>query len=148
MRSCDASLNCRIDWRPAPLLIGPLALLGPLAAIALVASALPWVLAWPLAAVAAACGACLSWREWRRRPACIMLTAADDALAVSLDERPARLRGVNLRGGVAVMVLECDGRARVFTWCPLTLDAHTRRTFRLLKRPGGLSPSALPLVAG
>lgn len=148
MPSSNASLNCRIDWRPAPLLIAALALLGPLAAVAVLASALPLSLAWPLAAAVFVYGSWLSWREWRRPATCIVLSASDAGVAVTLDARPARLQRVNLRGGVAVMVLECDGHRRCFTWCPLTLDPDTRRTFRLLKRPGGLSPTALPLVAG
>lgn len=148
MRSSNASLNCRIDWRPAPLLIAALALLGPLAGLSILASALPRPLAWPAAVLVLAHGAWLAWREWRRPVACIVLAAADDGLAVTLDGQDAKLVRVNLRGGVAVMVLRCDGRRRVLAWCPLTLDPGTRRTFRLLKRPGGVSPSALPLVAG
>lgn len=148
MRLSNASLNCRIDWRPAPLLIAALVLLGPLAGVSLLASALPRGAAWPLAVLATGYGAWLAWREWRRQPARIVLSAGEDDLAVSLDGRPATLLRVNLRGAVAVMVLRCDGRRRVMVWCPVTLDPHVRRTFRLLERPGGLPPSALPLVAG
>lgn len=148
MPSSNAFLNCRIDWRPAPLMVAALALLGFLAALSLLASAMPRPAAWPLALLLLGQGLWLAWRESQRPAAVVVFTATDEGLAPTLDGRPARLLRVNLRGPVAVMVLQCDSRRRVLTWCPPTLTPDVRRTLRLLKRPGIVSPSALPLVAG
>lgn len=117
-----------IDWRPSRLLAAALALIGLLAACAVVASELPPRLSWPAAALAAGWGAALARREKRRPPRRLRL-AGNRAW---LDDAPIAQVRLHWRGPLARLEFRgADGRRGRLLWWPDTLGAHGRRELRL-----------------
>ena len=106
-----------------------LALLGILAAIAVVASEMPTAWAWPLALVALACGTWLARREaMRPRQAWVWPEHGPVTVdGVAIDEVMLRWQGplafVRWRDG--------SGRVRRLGWWPDTLPPAARRELRL-----------------
>ena len=127
-RSSNASAPCRLDWRPSPALAGALALIGLLAAGAVLASELPSPMSWLLAAAAALYGAWLARRELRAAPQRWRVETG----AVSLDGTPLDAPSLQWRGPLAVLrYRDGAGRLRHRVWWPGSLDAAGRRELRL-----------------
>jgi toxin CptA len=119
MPSSNESLNCRIDWQPSRMLAAALAALGLLAALALMMSNLPWLLAIPFGLLAFAYGLWLARREFRTPPRVLVWK--------DLREPRAVFRGplVSLTG------IDKDGVRLQLNWWPDTLSDEARRRLRL-----------------
>ncbi len=126
----NASAPCRLEWQPSRLLAGVLLMLGVLAAVAVLASEIPRLSAWPLALLAVGYGIWLACRELRR-PRRNLVIATGDVRAM-LDDVPVTGFDVQWRGPLTFLQWrEAKGvRQRVQLW-PDTLDAAGRRELRL-----------------
>lgn len=149
MASSSASSTCRIDWRPSRWLARGLCLLGLLAGLSILLSALPAGLRWPLAALAVAEGGRLARREWRRP--CLSLSVAGPALRImNGSEEGAALRAPRLReqGPLTLLCARTPGgRTLRLAWWPDTLDAAGRRQLRLAVAASSRHDPILPAVA-
>lgn len=142
MPSSDASLTCRIDWRPSRWCLAALALLGPAAAAGLLMSDLPHGLAWGLAPLVVVRGAWLAVREAGRVPVRVEF----DARALRVDGVAATGARWDLRGPFAWLRVRVDGRWRCFAWAPDTLPPAEWRRLRLAL-PGHGASARAALVA-
>lgn len=128
-RSSRASAPCLLEWRPSRLLAAALALLGVLAALALIGSEIPLLLSMPLALLAAEEGVRLARRECLR-PKCLLAIGGDGT--ATLDGQAITGLGVEWRGSLAfVRFEESGGRPCRLAWWPDTLPAPSRRELRL-----------------
>lgn len=135
----------RLEWRPSRWLLAVLLVMTPLAALSLLASEMPAVAAWPLAAAASAYGAWLARREWRR-PRCEFVFRGN-AAPVLVDGEAVTDFGLQWRGPLAfVRWRDAGGRLRCLAWWPDTLPAARRRELRLAAPDGEAAPRA-PSVA-
>lgn len=137
--SCSASTPCRVDWRPSPLALACLLLLALGAAVALLMSDFPRIVAWPLAIAALARGAWLARREQRKLPAQLAWPGNGPAL---LDGQPLQQPSLHLRGPCVFLHWREGRRLRALVWWPDTLDQAQRRELRLAA--GGADTSRLP----
>ncbi len=129
LHSSNASVSCRLDWRPSRWLIGALLLLGLLAAFSVLVSEMPRLLAWPSAVAALAGSIWRACREWRK-PARAFVFPGDDR-PVLLDGEAVEAQ-VQWRGPLAfVRWRSRDGRSGHLAWWPDTLPAARRRELRL-----------------
>ena len=110
---CNASGNFRLEWRPSRWLVAALALIAILAPIAVLASEMPRLFAWPLAATAFAYGAWRAWHEARRPPRSL--------------EWPIPGARVHWRG--PLLFVRAPGLR--LSWWPDTLAPDTRRELRV-----------------
>lgn len=148
MASSSASSTCRIEWRPSAWLVAGLAVMGALAAIAVLSSAMPAPASPLVAALALAEGLRLAWREWRRAPRRLLLSAgrawlAQDGVApVALSAHRWQVRGrfAWLQGR------DVRGRTHWLAWGPDTLDPGALRELQLA-RGANASTVPHPLVA-
>ena len=149
MASSSASSTCRIDWRPSRWLARGLCLLGLLAGLSLLLSALPVSLRWPLAALAVAEGWRLARREQRR--ASITLSVSGATLRImNGNEEGAALRAPRLReqGPLTLLCATLPGgRLLRLAWWPDTLNAAGRRQLRLAVAATSRHDPILPAVA-
>lgn len=128
-RSSRASAPCRLEWRPSRLLAAALALLGVLAALALIGSEIPLPLSMPLALLAVGEGMRLARRECLRPKR--LLAIGGDGTA-TLDGQAITGLSVEWRGSLAFMrFVDTAGRPRRLAWWPDTLPAPSRRELRL-----------------
>lgn len=127
--SSSASATCRCDWRPSRQLTLTLILLGVLAALSVLASAMPRPAAWPLAAAA------LGWGPWsarRYRRAAPRRLCWIAGRAPEIDGVAAPGAVLRWRGALAFLRWrDADGRTRRLAWWPDTLPAAARRELRL-----------------
>jgi hypothetical protein len=111
------------------------ALLGVLAAVAVMQSALPESLRWLLALTLLVFALWRAWRESRRRHWLLHWPGLDRSAIQLIDGReiPITLCAVQLRGPLAGVSLN-DGSRRIthVLWWPDTLDAASRRALRLM----------------
>lgn len=129
-RSSAGSSTCRIEWKPSRLMGALLVILSLLAGFAVLASEMPRLAAWPMAALAIAHGLRLAWNELRR-PRSRFVFAGQDA-AVEVDGRKVGNASVTWRGPLAfVRWRDRDGRQRHLAWWPDTLPEAARRELRL-----------------
>jgi toxin CptA len=120
--------------------VATLCLLGMLAALSLLASALPRSVAWPSALVALALGTWQARRE-ARRPSFAIVVAVDGQ--ASVDGQPVQAFAVDWRGPMAfVRWRDADGRFRRRGFWPDTLPARLRRELRLAAAPQPGAPGA------
>ena len=109
--------------------------LAALAPVAVLASAMPRELAWPLAVFAVAAGLRMAWRE-HRLPALDVVIDADGL--VSVNGTPVDAFRVDWRGPLAFLTWrDADGRLRRRSLWPDTLPPASRRELRLAVRPDG-----------
>ncbi len=129
-RWCNASVDCRLEWRPSRWVGGALLLLAALSPFAVLASGLPRAAAWPLAATALGYGV-LGAMRYRRQPA-RQLVIGGHGGEPSLDGLPLRQARLRWRGPLAFLSWR-DGRGRIrrLHWWPDTLPAARRRELRL-----------------
>lgn len=128
-RSSRASAPCHLEWRPSRLLAGALALLGVLAALALIGSEIPLPLSMPFALLAVGEGLRLARRECRQ-PMRLLVIGGDGA--ATLDGQAITGLSVEWRGPLAFMRFrDVDGRPCRLAWWPDTLPAPSRRELRL-----------------
>lgn len=130
LHSSNASVSCRLEWRPSRWVTGALSLLGILAAFSILASEMPRLAAWPLALSALGFGLWQAWRE-SKSPAREFFFPGND-LPVLLDGVPIDSVEVQWRGLLAFVRWQGrDGRSRYLSWWPDTLPAARRRELRL-----------------
>jgi toxin CptA len=124
-----------IAWRPSRWAIAALLLLSALAPFSVLASGMPRVAAWPLAAMSCAWGILCLRRERGRAPRLLELRV--DA-TVALDGIPLAELTVSRRGPLAfVRWRDREGRRGRLAWWPDTLPADSRRALALrAERPG------------
>ncbi|MBW8311897.1 MAG: hypothetical protein K0M64_07645 [Rhizobium sp.] len=149
MVSSSASSTCRIDWRPSRWLPRVLRLIGLLAGLSLLLSALPASLRSPLAALAAAEGWRLARRERRRPPLSLSATGAILRIMNGGEEGPV-LHAPRLReqGPLTLLCATLPGGRRLrLAWWPDTLDAAGRRQLRLAVAAMSRHDPILPAVA-
>ena len=148
MASSSASSTCRIDWRPSRWLVAGLALIGLLAALALLGSGLPSPAA-GLAAAGAACeGLRLAWCDARRAPLQINIARGQVWIQQAQAGRlPLQDPRWHVRGRFA-WLRGRDGRGRAwwFAWGPDTLGTAALRELQLA-RGAMASTVPHPLVA-
>ncbi len=120
--------GCRLERRASRWLAAALALLGVLAAVAVLASEMPRVAAWPLALAALARGAWLARREATAAPGGIVVAGG----GCSVDGRAVEALAVRWRGPLAfVQWREAGGRRGAQAFWPDNLPAARRRELRL-----------------
>ncbi len=172
MNSSNASLHCRLEWRPSRwLLVG-------MAVLALLAIASLWLSALPAPACIAGSAAIVVYalyrmrHEMRREPAVIAWAGGDAPVMVETGMPEAdvvqpgvvqrevaeqgarsnefRFAALNFRAGLVVMSLtDQRGRRSRWVWWPDTLDARGRRALRLAastRRDPLLAQSQLPAI--
>jgi toxin CptA len=135
MRSSNVSAPCRFELRPSRWLIGAMLLLSAFVPLALLASAMPRWIAWPLAVFGIAAGLCITWRESTLSVLGVVVDAEGRATieGVSVDAF-----SVDWRGPLAFVVWrDVDGRIRRRSLWPDTLSTAQRRELRLAVRAGG-----------
>ena len=130
----------RIPWRPSRWVIGALLLLSVLAPFAVLASEMPRIAAWPLAAVAAIAGLRAARRETRRPPRQLELPAAQGRAL--LDGAPLATVVLSWRGPIAFLRWRDEaGRGGRLAWWPDTLPPAQRRVLKLWSPDGpGMAP--------
>ena len=122
--------EARIEWRPSRWLLTAILVLGVLAALSILASEMPRILAWPLALAALAHGARLFRRERRRTPQSFVLRG--EATPVLVDGVAVEGFELQWRGPLAfARWRDRQGRRQRRTWWPDTLPAARRRELRL-----------------
>ncbi|MGN6151821.1 MAG: hypothetical protein ACTHOH_07400 [Lysobacteraceae bacterium] len=145
MRSSNASAPSRFELRPSRWAIGGVLALSVLAPLAVLASEMPRVFAWPLALLACAVGV-WSARTEARRPVCRLVVDGDGQTTV--DGVVVTDLCVDWRGPLAFVAWRdaSDRIARGSFW-PDTLDAGGRRELRLavdridaVRRAGRMAP--------
>lgn len=149
MASSSASSTFRIDWRPSRWLPRALRLLGLLAGLSLLLSAVPAGLGWPLAALAVAEGWRLARREEGRPPLALVATGATLRI-MNGSEEGAALQAPRLReqGPLTLLCATLPGgRSLRLAWWPDTLDATGRRQLRLAVAATPRHDPILPAVA-
>ena len=138
MNSSNASLHCRLEWRPSRWLLVGIASLALLAIVSIWLSVLP---AWACVFGSGLIVGYAAWRlrqEMQRAPAQIAWAGGDAPVvvehALEQDGRSVEFRFValNIRAGLVVLCVadEHDRRSR-WVWWPDTLDARSRRALRL-----------------
>lgn len=149
MASSSASSTCRIDWRPSRWLARGLCLLGLLAGLSLLLSALPASLRWPLAALAVTEGWRLARREQRRPPVTLLVTGATVSIMNGSEEGVALLAPrLREQGPLTLLCARTPGgRTLRLAWWPDTLDAAGRRQLRLAVAATSRHDPILPAVA-
>lgn len=147
----ETSSTFRIDWRPSRWLVAGLALLGGLAASALMLSDLPLPLATALAGACVARGLQLARREGGRAACTLVFAGAGSTWSrTDADGRLHPLQAVSwhLHGPIAVMrSRDAGGRRCQFVWAPDTLCASLRRRLRLAGVVRSRSDKPLPAAA-
>jgi len=127
--SSNPSAPCRLEWRPSRWLTLALVGLGMLAALGVMASGMPILLAIPLAALAAGEGVRLARREARRPTRALIIATDGRAL---LDGESIEELCVHWRGPWAfARFREANGRRGRLAWWPETLAPRDRRELRL-----------------
>jgi toxin CptA len=123
------SASRRLEWRPSRWLTAALVLLGTLAAVSVLASAMPATIAWLVAATAAGRGLWLARRESGKPRLHLRLL---DSGTVEIDGEPVDDFRVTWRGPLAFMSWrDRAGRGRRRTWWPDTLPPAACRELRL-----------------
>jgi toxin CptA len=144
-RSSNASVSCRLEWRPSRWLIAAILALSALAAFSVVASEMPRTLAWPLAAAVLAHAVWLARREARKPVQAWFWPGTDQP--VTVDGAVARDAVVAWRGPLAfVHWRDADGRRLHLCWWPDTLPAARRRELRLAASSAPASRSAASMA--
>ena len=144
--SSNASVSCRLEWRPSRWVAGALVLLAVLATVSVLASEMPRLAAWPLVIVLIL-HAGLQVRGYRCTPRHDFVFPGND-LAVLLDGQPVDAVEVQWRGPVAFITWkDRNGRRRRLSWWPDTLPTARRRELRLaashldaVRQPLGMAP--------
>ena len=133
-RWSGASGPFRIEWRPSRCLLAALLAMTALAPLAVLASEMPRLAAWPLAVLALAHGLLQCRREWRRPR---RLAIFDGGRRVLLDGVSLADACVQWRGPIAVLAWrDGRGRRRRLAWWPDTLPPARRRELRLAAPTG------------
>jgi toxin CptA len=133
----NASVPCRFELRPSRWVIGAMLALSVLAPIAVLASAMPRWVAWPLSMLAVVIGLRMAWRE-NAQPILEIVVDADAQGRATIGGTPVDAFRVDWRGPLAFITWRhADGqRCRRSLW-PDTLSSATRRELRLAVRAGG-----------
>lgn len=156
MNSSNASLHCRLEWRPSRWLLVGVASLALLAIVSIWLSALP---AWACVFGSALIVGYAAWRlrqEMQRAPAQIAWSGGDapvvveHALEQGVRSDEYRFVALNIRAGLAVLCIADErGRRSRWVWWPDTLDARGRRALRLAASvdvSSSLALSTQPLI--
>lgn len=127
----NGSVTCRLEWRPSRLLQALLVLLGALAAVSVLASGVPRLAAWPVAAAALAYGVWRARSEGRKPRRVFWFPG--NGRPPSLDGVPVHDARLDWRGPLAFLRWRERPRGpwRRAAWWPDTLAAAERRELRL-----------------
>lgn len=134
-RSSSASASFRperhlIAWRPSRWVIAALLSLSTLAPFAVLASEMPRIVAWPLAAVAAIAGLHAAGHEARKPPRHFEIPAGQGR--ATLDGMPLAEAVLSWRGPIAFLRWRDEaGRRGRLSWWPDTLPPAQRRVLKL-----------------
>jgi toxin CptA len=134
MRSCNASPNCRIEWRPSRVRAASVVLVAALAAVACALSALPpaWAAAGSLACLLA--GLRRARRDLAATPGTLAWPGGDADARWTTVAGTSGWHAVNVRwrGPLATLDARDDaGKLRRLAWWPDTLPPGARRALRL-----------------
>lgn len=125
----NASAPCRIEWRASRWQTTAFALLGLLAAVSVLTSAMPAVAAVPVAIAAVLYGIRLAARELRASPTGLIITHDG---AATIDDTPVGDLRIHWRGPAAFLHWrDREGRSQRRVATPDVLDAKARRRLRL-----------------
>jgi toxin CptA len=139
-RSSNASASCRLEWRPSRLLGAMLGLIGALAVVALLGSALPRPVAIASSVLVAGYSARLL-RGYLGSPARLLVIPGGE-LAATLDGVALRRLALQWRGPLAFLAWQDSaGQRGHLAWWPDTLDARQRRELRLAAGAAAVSPT-------
>lgn len=145
LRLSHASEICRIEWRPSRLLQASLVLIGVLGAASTLASAVPPLAAWLLAAASLVAGWLAAVREGARPVRAIVWDG--HAGVVRVDGLAVTAPTLAWRGALACLAWrDARGRTQRLLLWPDVLDARQRRELRLAAGPAAASP-ATPSMA-
>ena len=135
LRTTDGR-HMQLVWRPSRYVLLALAALTLLAVVALWASELPALAAWPLSVLVLAYGMHLLRCEAERPEATLLL--AGNGARTTVDGAPVRAFRVSWRGPLAFADWrDQQGRRQRLSWWPDTLSAEKRRELRLAAPGGG-----------
>jgi len=124
-----ASAPCRLEWRSSRILVAALLALSVLAAIAVLACELPWVVSLPTAVSALLHGAWLARREFRRSALELVIP---DSSPATINGMPVSDLQVHWRGSLAFLQWrDAAGRRQRRQGWPDNLGAAARRELRL-----------------
>ncbi|WP_144898196.1 hypothetical protein [Luteimonas cucumeris] len=138
-RSSNASVSCRLEWRPSRWLVGAILLLGVLAMLSVLVSEMPRAWAWPLALLALG-HATRSARNEARKPTQAWCWPGNDR-PPTVDGDIANDLVITWRGPWAfVRWRDTRGRIRRQSWWPDTLPPARRRELRLAAAAAQTSP--------
>lgn len=125
-------------------MIAALGALGALAAFSVLASEMSRPLAWPLALMAAGCGAWLVRRELRRPMRLLVWPIDGTPLLDGLALQDAQLQW---RGPLAFLRWrDGEGHLQHLVWWPDTLPQQARRELRLAAATGASTPAAASMA--
>ncbi|MBD9480127.1 hypothetical protein [Pseudoxanthomonas sp. PXM02] len=135
-RWSNGSVNCRLEWQPSRLLQALLIVLGVLAAVSVLASEMPRLFAWPIAATALAYGAWRAHREGKSPRPAFWFPCNDRPPTV--DGQPMFDVRLHWRGPLAFLRWRARAGGRWYhaAWWPDTLPAAQRRELRLAAGDG------------
>jgi toxin CptA len=151
VRSSNASLPSRIEWRPSRLLQAVLCALGLLAAAAVAISGLPAAVRLGLGVLILAYTAHVILHERRRPRLTLHWHGGDAGIALGQGEVTQVLGELCLHRRGAVLQLafrDAQGKRRTLVWWPDTLNAEQRRALVLACSSNTARDSGVPLMAG
>ncbi len=133
----NTSAPFRCEWRPSRWLAGALALLGLLAALALLNCELGRPVAWPAVLLALGWGLLLAWRGLRRMPRQLLVPPAP--VPASVDGMAIDALELLERGPLLVLRWRAGKRRGHLLFWPDTLPRARRRELRLAVRARAVS---------
>lgn len=133
-RSSTRSAVCRLEWGCSRWLLAALLLLSVMGPLAVLASEMPLIMAWPLAAAALIHGVMLLRRECKRPAVSLLIDAHAglDCNRSTVDGQAVTSLQVRWRGHLATVSWhERSGNRRRLLFWPDVLPAPMRRELRL-----------------
>lgn len=128
-RSRNSADGGTIAWKPSRWLLAALLVMTALAPVAILASEMPRIAAWPLTLLACAYGLSLVRREARRPPRMLHFPGNG---RVEMDGQGVDGFELQWRGPLAFSRWrDADGRVQRIAWWPDTLPPAARRELRL-----------------
>lgn len=131
----NASLPCRIEWRPSRWALVVTLIIAVLATVAIAQSAMPDPLRTVSMVAVLALAVWRAWHEAQRRPWLLHWPGLDRSASWVMQghESAVTICAVQLRGPLAgVSLNDGSGRSAHYLWWPDTLDPASRRALRLM----------------
>lgn len=141
----DSASMARLEWRPSYWLQAALLLLIAAAPVAILASEIPHLFAWPSIAVAIVYGLRLLYRERARPKVSIIVVPSTDGSIV--DNRPVTDLRVRWRGPLALLSWrEQSGKRGQLMFWPDVLNPAARRELRLAAPVASRAPPSASMA--